>query len=148
MTQSDWGRVGAEVKAQYRYLQGFADAVVAQKDTISLAYIEARANMYGEAARHTANIMQAGNLAGGTRRQPTGYDSLPWMPGDGSTRCLTNCKCHWEITVIDQTDDMQLVQAVWTLAEAEHCPDCVERDGYTAYLNVPLSWDVPETVGL
>jgi 2'-5' RNA ligase len=149
MTPSDWGRVGAEVKKQYRFLQGFAEDIIANKDTMTLQAIEARAHMYGQAGIHTAALMQAGNLAGGTRRNPTGYDSLPWLPGDGSTRCLTSCRCHWIIEVIGGYGDLQQIQATWVVDPlAESCPDCIDRDNYTIVLNVPSDWEIPSVVGV
>lgn len=148
MTPSSWGVVGAEIKKQYRYLQGFAEDILANKDTISLAAIQARAHMYGQAAGHTGALLQAGNLAGGTRRKPTGYDSLPWIPKDGSTKCLSNCLCRWDIEVISTDVDSQTISAVWVVdVGAESCSDCVDRMGYTVTLVVPLDWEIPETVG-
>jgi len=148
VSQAEWGVVGAEVKKQYRFLQNFAEDILANKDTISLAAIQARAHMYGQSAGHTAALMQAGNLAGGTRRKPTGYGSLPWIPKDGSTRCAQNCLCHWEIEVLSTDADSQTIQATWVVNEsAESCPDCVDRIGFTTTLTVPLDWEIPEIIG-
>ena len=148
MTPSAWGTVGAEIKKQYRYLQGFAEDILANKDTISLAAIQARAHMYGQAAGHTAALMQAGNLAGGTRRKPTGYDSLPWIPKDGSTKCLSSCRCFWSIEVLSTDTDSQQILASWILdPEAESCEDCVDRMGFTTTLTVPLDWEIPDVIG-
>ena len=117
MTPSAWGTVGAEIKKQYRYLQNFAEDILANKDTISLAAIQARAHMYGQAAGHTAALMQAGNLAGGTRRKPTGYGSLPWIPKDGSTKCL--CILSGDAPVLTKRGwvpllDVEVGDLVWT----------------------------------
>lgn len=147
MTQSDWGRIGAEVKAQYRYLHGFAEHISDTRDTISMNAIQARARLYGGAARHSAALMQAGDLAGGTRRKPVTFKGLPWLPGDGSTECLVNCKCYWELTVIDKTKKSQLVRAVWRLTEAEHCNDCLDRQDFSVILSIPIEVKIPGVIG-
>lgn len=148
VTQSDWGRVGSEVKKQYRYLHNFAEHIAENRESLSLRAIQARAHMYGNASRHTAVLMQAGEFAGGTRRKPGRFKGLPWMPGDGSTECLINCKCHWELKVIGTTKDSKLVRAVWKLSVAEHCADCIDRNEYTIIIKVPLDTVVPDTVGI
>jgi hypothetical protein len=147
MTQSDWGRAGAEIRAQYRYLHGFAEKVATDSDTMSLKAIQARAHMYGNASKYTAVLMQAGDLSGGTKRHPTGFDKLPFLPGDGSSECITNCKCQWVLTVVDKTKTVQLIQAVWVLGDAEHCKTCIERDDYTVILKVPIDIDIPDIIG-
>lgn len=146
MTQSDWGRVGAEVKKQYRYLHNFAENIAENRDSISLKAIQARAHMYGDAAGHTAGIMQAGEFSGGTTRNPTEW-ALPWLPKDGSTECLVNCKCKWISDIVDQTKDWKLVQFTWTLFPAEHCHDCVERSGHAEIFRVPADTYVPPEIG-
>jgi hypothetical protein len=148
MTQSDWGRIGAEVKQQYRFLHGFADTIAEKRDNISLAAIQARAHMYGEAGKATAAITEAGEFAGGTRRQPGRFKGLPWFPGDGSTKCLTNCRCRWDLIEIDRTKTTKLIQCTWVVDEAaENCPDCIDRSGHIEMRKVPLDTIVPTTIG-
>jgi len=48
-----------------------------------------------------------------------GLPDLPQYPGDGNTRCLTNCQCHLSY---EWADGAWLVY--WNLGQAEHCPDC------------------------
>jgi hypothetical protein len=150
VSQSDWGRVGAEVKKQYRYLHNFAEYIAENRDTLSLRAIQARSHLYGNAAKHTASLMQAGEFAGGTRRHPGRFKGLPWIPGDGSTECLINCKCRWELQVIDtmKSKNKKMVQAVWKLSEAEHCDDCKSRNNYTEILIVPYDTYVPPIIGM
>lgn len=114
MTPADRGRVGALVKQQYGYLRAFAEDIAAGK--LTPAQIAARAKLY---------------MAGGTQAYERsmahdhglldGYE-LPAYPGDGSTVCKVNCKCHWEIK-----EYKNRWEAWWRLGAAEHCPDCVER---------------------
>lgn len=48
---------------------------------------------------------------------------LPTMPGEG-TQCLSNCKCRWDIKVIDALD--RDYDCYWVLGVADHCQTCVE----------------------
>lgn len=111
MTQEDWGRLGGLLQNQYRYLNRFAQDINA--GTMSEAQIAQRSQLYIKSARQA---YERGQVAG------LGMPALPAYPGDGSTVCLTNCQCHWEIT---QAEEEWL--AYWTLGAAEHCPDCMER---------------------
>jgi len=53
------------------------------------------------------------------------------------------------LTVIDKSNKMQLVRAVWVWhPEAEHCDTCADRNGFTTTLNVPVDWDIPIEIGL
>jgi hypothetical protein len=136
-TSRDWGKVGPILKEQYRYLQGFARAIYDKRDTISLAAIQARAHLYGEKAAYTANIAQAGEIAG----------LLRWIPRDGSTLCLNNCLCQWVFSEIGRDAGMKTIQATWTLNPAEHCATCIERDGFTTTFTVPEDTKVPPFIG-
>ena len=48
---------------------------------------------------------------------------LPAIPGDGSSQCLANCYCEWDIKQIDANT----YSATWQLGEADHCQTCVQR---------------------
>lgn len=138
VTFADWGRLGNPMKFQYNKLHEFAQKVAADKDTISLQAIQARARMYAGGAEAGANVVMVG----------TDFkDHLPWIPKDGSTECLVNCKCAWVLTVIDIIGNYKLVQAVWTLSPAEHCDDCLDREGHTEVFRVNKNVDVPDVIG-
>jgi hypothetical protein len=112
MTQADWGRVGAVLKAQYRYLDGFAQAIA--DGQLSEAQIANRAAMY-----HGSSVAayERGSALG------RGMPDLPAYPGDGSTRCHSNCRCHWDVREVEGGWD-----AHWILDPgAENCPDCQRR---------------------
>lgn len=121
MTQSDWGKLGAMLKKQYGYMNRFAEEIAA--GNLTDAQVKARMDMYFKSAR------QAYERGAESAR---GMPPLPAHPGDGSTVCLSNCQCHWDI---QETDDEWL--ATWTLGAAEHCPDCVQRAGDWAPLRLP-----------
>jgi len=121
MTQSDWGRLGQMIRTQYEYLDNFARDVAGGRYTE--AGVAARGRMYAEAA---SQAFERGNV------QSRGMPDLPAYPGDGSTRCLSNCKCRW---VIKETDDAW--ECTWKLSPAEHCEDCLDRAQRWAPLVIP-----------
>lgn len=110
MTQADWGRVGHALRDQYAYLNQFAGEIAT--GTLTPAGIAARSTLYVEAstASYERGRAAARNLV------------LPAYPGDGSTACRVNCKCTWRITESEDAWD-----CYWTLGNAEHCEDCVQR---------------------
>jgi hypothetical protein len=141
MTSADWGRLGTPLREQYKYLHGFANTIAEQAETISLKAIQARARMYGRATGNTAALIQAGAVI---------ESLLPWIPGDGSTRCLVNCRCRWDLRIIkvDKKSGDKTVKAVWRLSPAEHCEDCLDRNGHIVTIVVPKDVIVPKYIGI
>lgn len=113
MTATDWGSVGGMLKEQYGHLDAFAAQVDA--GALSEGQIRARARMYVASAR------EAFERANGRAQ---GVPAMPAYPGDGSTVCLTNCKCTW---VFEQAETGWL--CYWQLGRADHCDDCLGRAG-------------------
>lgn len=115
MTAADYGRIGAMLSSQnqgqYWYLQRFAEAIA--EGRLSEAQIMARAQMYMGAS---VQAFERGKAAS------YGLPKLPAYPGDGTTRCLTNCRCSWQIV-----ESLTAWQCTWSLGRAEHCPDCRDR---------------------
>jgi hypothetical protein len=138
MTFQEWGRLGTPVREQNKYLHRFAQDIADKADDISLGAIRSRARMYGRAAGYVAELMQAPKEI---------IDQLPWIPKDGSTECLTNCKCAWLLKVIKKTKTSQTVQATWRMMEAEHCRDCPERNGHIEIFDVDAKTQVPSIIG-
>ncbi len=116
MTQADYGKVGQVVRKQYEYLSDWASQIKMGIEGDSLETIEQaigqRANYYLESAR--ASYWRGVGAGVGVK--------LPAYPRDGSSACLFNCRCRWDI---DETD--KAVIAHWRLSPAEHCKDCVDR---------------------
>jgi hypothetical protein len=111
MTQRDWGILGSQIKSQYKFLAGFERDMMDGK--LSEGQARVRAGMYVESGTQAFERGKAEGL---------GIPSLPAYPGDGSTQCRANCRCHWQI------DDMGAEwHATWTLGVAEHCGDCVSN---------------------
>jgi len=110
MSQADWGRVGAIVKDQYQYMRVLFDKL--GKKEITIGQFKARLNMYINSANEAL-----------WRGINSNYEfKLPAYPGDGSTQCLVNCKCYWEIIAVAGGYD-----CYWRLEQAEHCEDCIQR---------------------
>lgn len=121
MRPADWGSVGGMIGDQYRYLRDFYAEI--ESGDLTEAQIRARAAMYINSAREAYERANARAQSGGTL-------VLPAYPGDGSTICLTNCRCFWDIQEI--LDDLGILigwNAYWTLTPAEHCTTCLGRAG-------------------
>jgi hypothetical protein len=138
MTPADWGRLGPILKEQYKYLHRFAQYISDNRDTISISAIKARAHLYGNAGNNTAYTIEAGHVL---------EKKLPWIPGDGSTECLVGCRCRWELEIVDRKKNFNIVEATWKLGEAEHCQDCIDRDGYVHTMSVYRDIPIPKTIG-
>ncbi|MHA2069068.1 MAG: hypothetical protein ACXABY_32295 [Candidatus Thorarchaeota archaeon] len=147
LTHSERGKIGAQLKKQYKWLHGFAQAIFDMKDTISKEAVMARARLYAEAGGVIATELQAGYFAPNTRRDPVHI--LPWLPRDGSTACLNRCGCMWILTIVDGDQDTMTVSAVWVVdPELESCEDCIPREGHEVIVEVPADTNVPEFIGL
>lgn len=115
MTAQDWGSVGGMIADQYRYLDGFADEIAA--GNLSEAQIAMRARMY---------IRSAGEAYWRATARAKGWPRLPAYPKDGTSDCLTNCQCGWDVQWVPDESGGHW-EATWLLGEAEHCPTCLER---------------------
>ena len=49
---------------------------------------------------------------------------LPAYPGDGSSECMVNDKCYWDVR-LDIPNGQVL--ATWVRTAAESCPTCIKR---------------------
>ncbi len=96
-------------KAQLEYLAAFRDEIQGAAWQPGWA---ARAQMYADSI---TNPYWSGKTRGW---------ALPAMPGDGTTQCLTHCKCAWEIETLAGDGN---ADAYWRLGAAEHCQTCTQR---------------------
>lgn len=138
MGPRDWGRIGTPVRNQYKFLAGFASTLDEKRDVVTLRYIQNRARLYGEAIVQSAVRSEAGFWF---------EDELPWLPRDGSTRCLMRCKCMWRLEITERRQTFNIVQATWVLGVADHCETCLERNGHIEVLKVPVDVEVPPKIG-
>jgi hypothetical protein len=117
LTQADYGSIGGMLAEQYRYLDNFAAEIAAGE--LTPEQIRARSAMYLRSSREAYERANS---------RAWGVPPLPAYPGDGQTRCLTNCQCSWVIEeVVDEEGAMAGWDCFWTLGVAEHCEDCVEN---------------------
>lgn len=109
MTQADWGRMGARLREQYKYLNRFSRDIADGK--LTPAQIRARAKMYAQSARtsYYDGLTAAKQVAGFDEEmrvltpEAEHCDDCPplsghWepigsLPPVGATICLTNCRC-------------------------------------------------------
>lgn len=107
LTQADLQRIEVMVREQYVFLNNFGDALPNMTDGAA----RARASMYAHGSTSAFEEAKAGSFG----------IVLPQYPGDGGTRCLSNCKCHWSIV-----EQKTQIKAYWKLeAGADHCADCL-----------------------
>lgn len=104
------------------FIAALQGGVVGSLGALSLMEVIRRAKMYINSARQAFE-----------RAKTYAYGNLPAYPGDGSTICLSNCRCHWEL----QFSANNLV-AYWRLGTSDNCKTCIERaSNWNPYI-VPL----------
>lgn len=104
--------VAADIKTQLDFLSQF-QAEMRDAEEWQRGW-NARAEMY-------ARSIQVPYWRGATKMLP-----LPAMPGDGTTQCLTNCKCAWNVVTVDEAAGDY--DAYWVYGATErHCQTCKER---------------------
>lgn len=114
MAQADRGRLGGILNEQYRFLRGFIEML--RDGDVTPEYARNRAGLYIQSA---TQAHERGKAAA------HGDLNLPAYPGDGSTECLSRCRCTWRITEKDTQWN-----ATWVLnASVETCATCSSRAG-------------------
>lgn len=121
---SDWLKLGPELKSQYRYLENFAHEL-ASGDPRVLATAVTRAKLYARSTQATF------------WRQALPVQ-LPAYPGDGSSECLTNCLCDWEIDYELDGSRVIAVLATWARNAKESCDTCIARSVDWKPLRIPV----------
>lgn len=111
--------VTKDIAVQVRFLGKFA--VVVQDGKAWEKGWNARAAMYAES-------IKAPYWRGKTKLLP-----LPAMPGDGTSQCLTRCKCAWDVQQLDGDNNYD---ARWVLSADESCQTCLQRAGDWAPLQI------------
>ena len=120
LTREEVQALEDEVDRQLGYLRRWRNELAqpGRLDDVSEQKLNIRGSLYG--ASSSASF-ERGYQA--ERGLPPGV--LPAQPGDGSTRCLTNCHCRWSIrTISKERGDFD---ANWRLGAAEHCQTCRDR---------------------
>jgi hypothetical protein len=107
------------VGTQLQFLHDF-QLVVQDADAYQAGW-RARAQMYGDA-------IGASYEAGRTRMLP-----LPALPRDGTTLCLTNCGCTWDIRQLEGDGNYD---CYWRRGKADTCNTCLARERLWAPLRI------------
>lgn len=105
-------RVQEGIANQLAFLQGFVTEIE-DHDTFVMGW-NARARMYGESIKEPY-------WNGKVKLLP-----LPAMPGDGTTQCLTNCGCSWEVKTINAKNGDY--DAKWCRGLEDSCQTCKQRE--------------------
>lgn len=127
----DYGRIGTNVREQYKFLAEFADKIYeADKNGKSLGFVKNRAKLYAKSSQ--ATFWQSAVPV-----------KLPQVPRDGKTRCKSNCTCRLDIE-IEQDDEGRdvAVKVYWKLRPADHCDDCKKLNREWS----PLRLEITETL--
>ena len=111
--------LGKTVEAQIGFLRNFATEIQGAA--------EFQQGWNARAAMYAQGIGQS-YWKGATKMLP-----LPAMPKDGTTQCLTNCGCAWEITELDGDGNYD---CYWRRAKTDSCQTCVQRERDWAPLKI------------
>ena len=136
----DWLAVANATRRQYRYLRAWRQEILRDgMEAFSLAQLNDRAQKYGAAARESFEKGYSAEVG-----MPP--EILPAYPGDGTTECMTRCKCRWAINILDKQN--QDFDCTWTLGVAEHCETCMERASEWVQLEIRngVLTDTPEPI--
>lgn len=113
MSQSDWGWTGSKIKAQYQYLERFAQQILDGTQKLD-GRVLTRANLYGMAQRGTFEEMgrrlafnagyteerrvlgAAEHCDGCVEQAGQGWQPLGTLDPIGGEECRTNCQCEFE----------------------------------------------------
>lgn len=114
-------QIAQDLQTQLKFLKQFKIEIQNADDW--QASWNSRAEMY-------ARSIQVPYWRGKTKMLP-----LPAMPGDGTTQCLTNCRCAWNIDTVNE--DNNDYDAYWIYGATEdHCQGCRERQAQWSPLQI------------
>lgn len=112
LSQADYGRIGARVKAQYAFLNNFAQEIASGKQRVD-GSLAVRSALYGQAGRQTYEeerrrlegmagqseerriLGPADHCSGCLAAAAAGWQPIGTLPRIGDTPCRTNCRCHF-----------------------------------------------------
>lgn len=102
--------VTTDLATQLRFLKKFA--LVIQSGEQWQSGWNSRAQMYAES-------IKAPYWRGAVKML-----ALPAMPGDGTSTCLTRCRCAWDVTPLEGDGNYD---CTWLMSAAEDCQICAQR---------------------
>lgn len=110
MTDDDRTALAELIRGQHEYLRSFAEDIAAGR--LSEAQISARSKLYYGSSTQAYERGRAS--AWGVRP--------PHVPGDGSTECMSACRCF--LIYVDKPD---AVHVTWHTTSGESCATCKSR---------------------
>lgn len=113
--------------------QQIADAIKAQQQFLTAFREEIRASDEWKAAWNSRAAMYAQSIKASYWNAKTRGWPLPAQPGDGTTICLTNCGCAWEI---DELEGDGNADAYWRRSKDDSCQTCLEREAQWSPLKI------------
>jgi hypothetical protein len=114
MTPSDWGAIGRRLQPQYEMLDNITARIA--EGEFSEGQIKVIQQDFIDSARQVYERSKAVS-------QDVPVSQLPAMPGDGSTECVSGCKCSWHFEFTETE-----ILAYWGLEPgAKHCSTCLGR---------------------
>jgi len=115
LSQGDWDIIEGYYTTQETYLNAFAAEMLTAGAIVTT--LQARALMY-------AGAITAPYWNGNTPEL-----QLPAYPGDGSSECLSNDRCMWDVKTLDA--EAGNYDAYWVLEgvnpDGRNCETCLER---------------------
>jgi hypothetical protein len=125
VTAGDWGAMVDLLREQIKFFEDYTQEI--ELDRISEHEAHRRLLMYANSARaayEMGSLTASGVPLTAVRRIP--------QPGDGSTDCKTNCKCHWRVEddyAIESNGERVFIgwRLYWELGAADHCETCLDR---------------------
>lgn len=120
MSQADYGAIGQRVRGEYAYVRRFAADLAA--GTMTPAQAEARAELYGHAARMTGRAMEgrlarqrgaveerrilavADHCATCLSEAARGWQPIGTLRPIGDTECRSNDRCHLEYRTAPESE--------------------------------------------
>jgi len=120
LTAADVRALRGEVSQQLQFLRRWRNELAqpGRLDDVSPRQLDVRGGLYGAAS---TSSFERGYQA----ERGIAPGVLPAQPGDGTTECLTNCRCRWSIRVISR--ERGDFDANWQLGASEHCRTCRDR---------------------
>ena len=121
------------LREQLDYLRSFAGEILRQ----NRGRVRQHISLYTPNVLRRAGVINRSVLyiesatASAERGRATTYgrlpDELPHYPGDGSTICLTRCRCHWRFNVNPSGGGGSVIHAFWRLRarDGRNCQTCL-----------------------
>ena len=148
VTQGMIEQLEQTLREQYGYLTDFANEIITKNRSDSQrVHDSTHVSLYTPIPLRRQGVINRATLyieaitQSAERGRATSYgvltNELPNYPGDGSTICLTRCRCHWRFNT--STGDDSFYHAFWKLKrrDLKNCVTCLQ---FAAAYNPFVLW--------